>query len=82
MLCIDIDAKGSVANEGGGCLRFDVLRDQSNPCIFHFYEVYTDEAASLRHREYPHFKVWSEFKATGAVVSQSVIRSDAIIFTK
>jgi quinol monooxygenase YgiN len=58
MLSVDIDAKGSIiANEGGGCLRFDALRDQSNPCIFHFYEVDADEEASLGHKEYPHFKV-------------------------
>lgn len=79
---IEIDAKGSVENENGGCLRFDVLRDQTNPYKFVFYEVYVDADAAARHREFPHFKVWTDFKASGGVESQSAIKSDALFYTK
>ena len=80
-LCLETDARGSVENEGGGCLRFDVLRDQTNPLKFTFYEVYKDADAAARHREQPHFKVWTDFKASGGVVSQTSSKSDAWLFT-
>jgi quinol monooxygenase YgiN len=79
---IAIDAIGSVDNENGGCLRFDVLRDQTNPCKFTFYEVYKDAEAAARHREYPHFKVWTDFKTSGGVLSQTAVKSDALFYTK
>ena len=52
---IKYDAEHS---EGGraGCLRFDVLQDTEDPHTFFYYEVYTDEAARMAHRETPHFK--------------------------
>jgi quinol monooxygenase YgiN len=78
---IEIDAKGSIENENGGCLRFDVLRDHSDPKKFTFYEVYVDAEAAARHREYAHFKVWSDFKASGGVVSQTAVKSNAIFYT-
>ena len=34
-----VDAEGSRTEEG--CLRFDLLRDQENPCRFFFYEACT-----------------------------------------
>ena len=50
-----LDAEGSVSNERG-CYRFDVLQDSAVENRVCFYEVYTDEAAFLEHREMPHFK--------------------------
>lgn len=68
-------------NRGGiGCLRFDVLRDQTNPNKFVFYEVYVDADAAARHREYDHFKVWTDFKASGGVLSQTAVKADAFIY--
>ena len=78
---IEEDAIGSREREDGGCLRFDVLRDQTNPAKFIFYEVYRDDAAAARHRETPHFKLWSDFKASGGVVSQTAVKADAIFFS-
>lgn len=77
---IEEDAIGSRERENGGCLRFDVLRDKSNPNKFVFYEVYLDEAAASRHKETSHFKLWSDFKASGGVISQSVVKADAIFY--
>jgi autoinducer 2-degrading protein len=54
------DSTCSVRDEGGGCLRFDVLQDQEDENHFFFYEVYRDEAAHQAHSKTPHFARWSE----------------------
>jgi (4S)-4-hydroxy-5-phosphonooxypentane-2,3-dione isomerase len=41
-----------------GCLRFDVLQDNSDPNKFFFYEVYLDEAAVEAHRASAHYPRW------------------------
>ncbi len=51
------DARGSVNNEPG-CLRFEVLQDDSDPNRICLYEVYRDEAAVEAHREAPHYLRW------------------------
>ena len=43
-----------------GCLRFDVLQDNSDPNRFFFYEVYRDEAAVEAHRASTHYARWRE----------------------
>ena len=48
------NARGSVNNEPG-CLRFDVLQDDSNPDRICLYEVYRDDAAIEAHRQAPHY---------------------------
>lgn len=37
---------------------FHVLVSEEDPDRYHFYEVYSDEAALARHRETPHFKAY------------------------
>jgi quinol monooxygenase YgiN len=64
---IETDAVGSRAENG--CRRFDVLR--ASDTRFMFYEVYVDQAAVDFHKAAAHFKVWSDFKASGGVVSQT-----------
>jgi len=59
------DCEGS-RNEPG-CLRFDVLR--ASETRFFFYEAYTSADAVDEHKAQPHFKLWSDFKAKGGVVS-------------
>lgn len=61
------DAEGSRTEPG--CIRFDVLRDISQSNRFFFYEVYVDAEAVAVHKEQPHFKLWSDFKASGGVIS-------------
>jgi quinol monooxygenase YgiN len=51
------DARGSVTNEPG-CLRFDVIQDESDPNTIHLYEVYRDKAAVEAHRQAPHYLRW------------------------
>lgn len=67
------DAEGSRTEPG--CLRFDVLQDQENPCKFVFYEVYKNAEAAAAHRDYPHFKLWTDFKvcATGEPASATCL---------
>ena len=77
---IEEDAVCSREKESGGCLRFDVLRDRSDPNKFVFYEVYQDDDAAARHKDMPHFKLWSDFKASGGVVSQSVVKADGLFY--
>jgi autoinducer 2-degrading protein len=54
---IEVDALGSERDEPG-CLRFNVLRDDTDENVFYFYEVYRDEAALEAHRAAPHYAVW------------------------
>lgn len=53
------DARGSVQDEPG-CLRFDVLLDDSDPNRIFLYEVYRDEQALEAHRQAPHYLQWRE----------------------
>jgi autoinducer 2-degrading protein len=42
-----------------GCLRFDVHRDNDDPCHFVLYELYADERAFTEaHRGAPHYEKW------------------------
>ena len=63
-----------------GCLRFDLLKDQSADNKFTFYEAYTSVDAFGIHKETPHYKKWADFKAAGGVVSQVAFKNDAIEF--
>ena len=37
-----------------GCLRYDVLRDNDDPAVFHRYECFVDEAAARAHQAAPY----------------------------
>jgi (4S)-4-hydroxy-5-phosphonooxypentane-2,3-dione isomerase len=54
---IEADALGSERDEPG-CIRFNVLKDQQDPNVYYFYEVYRDEAAVEAHRAAPHYAIW------------------------
>ena len=41
-----------------GCLRFDVLQDNTDPNRFFFYEVYRDEDAFKAHQASAHYPRW------------------------
>ena len=53
------DARGANEDEPG-CLRFDVLQDDSDPNRVHLYEVYRDDAALDAHRQAPHYIRWRD----------------------
>lgn len=73
---IEADAVGS--RKEPGCLRFDVIRDSSNPCKFVFYEVYTNMEALEFHKKQPHFEPWIKFKEAGGVVALSVVFGEGL----
>lgn len=54
---IEVDALGSERDEPG-CVRFNVLQDETDENVYYFYEVYLDEAAVAAHRAAPHYAVW------------------------
>ena len=58
----------------------DLLRDQSDPKKFIFYESYVDADAVTFHKTTDHYKAWANFKAEGGVVSQTVIKADGLDF--
>jgi quinol monooxygenase YgiN len=51
------DSICSVRDEAG-CLRFDVLQDNTDPNRFVFYEVYLDENAVKAHQASAHYARW------------------------
>src|SRR6266581_2887244 len=53
------DGTGSVLREPN-CRRFDIIQDETDPTLFAFNEVYSDEAAFEHHKTTPHFKQWAE----------------------
>jgi len=59
LAAIEDDAICSARDEPG-CVRFNVLEDQSDPNHFFFYEVYRDEKALEAHRGMPHFARWRQ----------------------
>ena len=54
---IEVDAVGSEKDEPG-CVRFNVLQDDTDKNVYYFYEVYRDQAAVEEHRAAPHYAVW------------------------
>mmetsp|Transcript_4328 Transcript_4328/g.5971 ORF Transcript_4328/g.5971 Transcript_4328/m.5971 type:complete len:174 (-) Transcript_4328:510-1031(-) len=78
---IEADAVGSRTKENGGCLRFDVLQDSESKTKFTFYEVYKDNSAVEFHKSTDHYKLWTDFKSTGAVLSQTVMKGETLFFT-
>jgi len=60
---IDDFIAASVKNHAGavlesGNLRFDVLRDRSDPSRFLLYEAYESEEASAAHKQTVHYLEW------------------------
>ena len=51
------DSICSVRDEPG-CMRFDVLQDNTDPSKFFFYEVYLDENAVKAHQASAHYARW------------------------
>jgi autoinducer 2-degrading protein len=54
LAAIEDDALCSERDEPG-CLRFNVLQDESDPNRIYLYEVYRDQAALDAHRKTPHY---------------------------
>jgi len=74
------DSTCSVRDEPG-CLRFDVLQDNTDPNKFFFYEVYKDEAAFKAHQQTPHYPRWRE-AASVCLVEPTQAGRCTIVFPK
>ena len=51
-------AKVSLAEPG--CLRYDILQDNTDPTVFGLYECFVDEAAARAHQAAPAHNWWRE----------------------
>ena len=60
-----------------GCIHFDLLRDQANPCKFGLYEVWASPEVLAAHMELPHVKAWGAFQYGDKkpVVSKAVMKA-------
>merc|ERR1711924_304692 len=65
-----------------GCLRFDFLRDEENPCKFITYEVFASPEALDIHKEMPYVKDWGalQYGEMKPVISKTLLKADAIDF--
>jgi len=50
----------SNARKEPGCLRFDVLRHETEPSRFFFYEVYKTPGDHKAHQQTPHYVRWRD----------------------
>lgn len=73
------DAAGSRAEPG--CLRFDVVQNQEQKNKFMFYEVYQNAEAVEFHKKQPHFKLWTDFKASGGVIQSVSYKCDGVFMS-
>ena len=55
-------ANAAASREEEGCLRFDLLRDESDASKFMTYEVFSSFAALEGHKEMPYVKAWGAFQ--------------------
>lgn len=59
-----------------GCHGFTVLASTEDPDRFHFFEVYSDEAALAVHRETPHFKTYQQ--ATADMIQERTVQPGTV----
>jgi len=64
------------SREEPGCIRFDVLRDQSQSNKFWFYEVYESADAVGVHKTQAHYQSWADFKESGGTISSVSHKAD------
>ena len=57
---LSVSAQGS--RREAGCLRFDVLQDESDPCKIVTYEAFATPVAMEEHKEQPYVKAWGAFQ--------------------
>ncbi len=80
LAAIEDDAVCSERDEPG-CLRFNVLQDESDPDRVYLYEIYRDQAAHAAHRKTPHY---ARFAAVAAetVEGQNEVRRAHTLFPR
>jgi autoinducer 2-degrading protein len=74
-----VNARASV--DEPGVLRFDVLRDRTDPAHVVLVEVYRDEAAASAHKATPHYATWRDAVADLMAVPRESARFDPVFPT-
>jgi autoinducer 2-degrading protein len=65
-----------------GVLRFDVLRDRTDPAHVILAEVYRDEAAAAAHKETAHYATWRDAVADLMATPRESAKFDAVFPTE
>lgn len=76
-LPIILENATSAVRDEPDCQMFRVLRNKDEADTFHFFEVYTNEAALDNHRETPHYKKFRELTQS-MVVDRQITRVDVL----
>ena len=63
-----------------GCVRFDLLTDQSAANKFCLYEVWASSAAFDQHCQTPHFKEFAAFRESGGLLSVDLAKHECVDF--
>jgi quinol monooxygenase YgiN len=71
-----IKTNAMMSRKEPGCIRFDVLKDQSSDTKFWFYEVYENKDAVAFHKTQAHYQSWADFKASGGTVRSVSHKAD------
>ena len=61
-----------------GNLRFDILQNASNPCLFTLYEAYISEEAAAAHKNTPHYAAWRDSVAPWMAQPREGIKHNVI----
>jgi len=63
------------------CVRFDLLRDNDNPCKFACYEIWASPEGLKAHMDEPHTKAWGAFQygEKQPVVSKAVFKATPVV---
>lgn len=64
-----------------GVLRFDVLRDTDAPGRYYLYEVYTDQQATMDHKETEHYHRWKAAVADLLAGDRSSVSAEPVVPT-
>ena len=73
-----IENNAAKSREEPGCVRFDVLQDQSKDNKFWFYEVYESTDDVAHHKTTSHYKSWVDFKDSGGTISSVSHKADGV----
>ena len=68
--------RGSIAEPG--VLRFDFLKATDSPGTYYLYEVYRDDAATMKHKETDHYKIWRETVAEHMAADRSSVACSVV----
>ena len=61
-----------------GCLRFDVLQNEENPCMFFLYEIYKGDDDIAHHRTTEHYQKWRDTVADMMSQPREVVKAVAL----